>query len=143
MMKAAVEAAREVDSPSRPLVLGVTVLTHLGDEELRELGGGATSRDRVVRLARLASECALDGVVASAHEVLAIREATEDRLAVLVPGVRPEWARAAHDQKRVATPMEAARAGARYVVLGRAITSQADPRQAASRVLDELTAAVG
>jgi orotidine-5'-phosphate decarboxylase len=142
MLTAAVESAREAGyGETRPLVFGVTVLTHLGDEDLSELGLVSSSQEQVIRLAQLAQRSGLDGVVASAHEVRAIREATEGRLDVLVPGVRPAWAAAAHDQKRVATPAEVARAGARYIVVGRAITSQADPREAASRILGELDSA--
>jgi orotidine-5'-phosphate decarboxylase len=139
MLKAAVESAREAGSGgTRPLVFGVTVLTHLGDGDLSELGLRSSSQEQVVRLARLASRCGLDGVVASAHEVRAIREATDDALEVLVPGVRPAWAAATHDQKRVATPTDVVRAGARYIVVGRAITSQTDPRESASRILEEI-----
>ncbi len=142
MMKAAAEGVRESEPGDRPLVFGVTVLTHLGDDDLRSLGLVTTSREQVVRLARLARECGLDGVVASAHEVEAVREATESQLEVLVPGVRPLWASASHDQKRVATPAEVVHAGASYVVVGRAITSQADPRVAAQRILEEMDSAV-
>ncbi len=143
MMVAAADAAR-AGGPGEcppPLVFAVTVLTHLADEDLSAIGYSSTCREQAVRLARLARESGLDGVVASAEEVAVIREATDDRLAILVPGIRPAWAKATHDQKRVATPADVARAGARYVVVGRAITAQADPRQAASRVLDELTSA--
>jgi orotidine-5'-phosphate decarboxylase len=142
MMKAAVESARQSGADGqRPLVYGVTVLTHLGNEDLSELGFGNASQEQVVRLARLAQRCGLDGVVASAHEVRTIREATDGALGVLVPGVRPAWAGATHDQKRVATPADVARAGARYIVVGRAITSQDNPREAASRILEELDSA--
>ena len=149
MMTAAAESARKesqaIDEPRgshrRVLVFGVTVLTHLADEDLRSLGIVASSREQVVRLARLAHRSGLDGVVASAHEVAAVREATADELAVLVPGVRPTWASQSHDQTRIATPAEAARAGARYLVVGRAITSQLDPRGAARRILDEIESA--
>jgi len=140
MMAAAAEAARAGGNPP-PLVFAVTVLTHLGDEDLGALGYRGVAREQAVRLARLAHQSGLDGVVASAEEVRAIREATEDELSVLVPGVRPEWARAQHDQKRVATPADVARAGARYVVVGRAITAQADPSLAASRILEEMASA--
>ncbi len=142
MMTAAAESAlEERQEGHRTLVFGVTVLTHLADEDLRSVGVAGGSREQVVRLARLAHRSGLDGVVASAHEVAAVREATEDELAVLVPGVRPEWASQAHDQTRIATPAEVARSGARYIVVGRAITTQADPRAAALRVLDELESA--
>jgi orotidine-5'-phosphate decarboxylase len=141
MMKAAAAAARESSGgKARPLVFGVTVLTHLGDEDLEELGIAGGSARQVVRLARLAAESGLDGVVASAWEAQAVHEASEGRLKVLVPGVRPHWASVPHDQKRVATPAEAAREGASYVVVGRAITRQPHPREAAERILEELSA---
>jgi orotidine-5'-phosphate decarboxylase len=139
MMRAAALAARESQSP--PRVLGVTVLTHLGDEELEELGFGDGSRAQVVRLARLAAQSGLDGVVASALEVEAIREALGDAPLILVPGVRPAWAKESHDQKRVATPSDAARLGASYVVVGRAIALDPSPRAAAERILEELSLA--
>jgi orotidine-5'-phosphate decarboxylase len=145
MMTAAAEAALRESQESRDghrtEVFAVTVLTHLADADLRSIGVAGGSREQVVRLARLAHRSGLDGVVASAHEVAAIREATGGELAVLVPGVRPEWASQAHDQARTATPAEVARVGARYIVVGRAITTQADPRAAASRILDELVSA--
>ena len=106
MMRAAVEAARK--SKSKPLVFGVTVLTHLGEGDLNSIGWEGTSREQVVRLARLAHECGMDGVVASALEVSAVREATSDGLSVLVPGVWLVWASAVHDQKRVAILTEVA-----------------------------------
>jgi orotidine-5'-phosphate decarboxylase len=137
MMSAAAAASREADAP--PLVLGVTVLTHLGDEDLEVLGFRDSSRAQVVRLARLALESGLDGVVASALEVDAIREALGDRPRILVPGVRPEWSKTSHDQKRVATPRDAARLGASYVVVGRAIALDPSPRAAAERILEELS----
>jgi orotidine-5'-phosphate decarboxylase len=140
MMRAAAAAARAADSEARkrPLVFGVTVLTHLGDEDLVELGLGDGGRRQVVRLARLASASGLDGVVASALEVEAIRRDVGQELLILVPGVRPSWAEARHDQKRVATPGDVARLGASHVVVGRAITLAPSPREAAVRVLEEL-----
>ena len=137
MLSAAVASARRAESP--PRVFGVTVLTHLADEDLRDVGVEASSEAQVVRLAKLAAECGLDGVVASPLEIEAVRDATDEKLDLLVPGVRPEWAGESHDQKRVATPGDAARAGARYVVVGRAITKQASPRDAALRIQDELS----
>ncbi len=135
MMEAAVSAARSVDSS--PRVFGVTVLTHLDDDDLAELGFDDRSRDLVVRLAKLAEASGLDGVVASPLEIEAVLEAT-CKLDVLVPGVRPKWAAASHDQKRVATPQDVARRGARYVVVGRAITQHEQPRDAAKRILEDL-----
>jgi orotidine-5'-phosphate decarboxylase len=141
MMSAAVQASRSAGVAPRPLVFGVTVLTHLGDEDLEALGIRETSCGQVLRLARLAAESGLDGVVASALEAEAIREAFGDRLRILVPGIRPRWSKDAHDQKRVATPAEAARLGASYVVVGRAIASDPSPRAAAERILEELSRA--
>jgi orotidine-5'-phosphate decarboxylase len=140
MMTSAAAAAREAGA-SRPLVLGVTVLTHLADEDLENLGFRGTSGEQVLRLARLAAESGLDGVVASAREVEAIREALGDGLRILVPGVRPEWSKESHDQKRVATPGDAARLGASYVVVGRAVALDPSPRAAAERILEELARA--
>lgn len=136
MMEAAVSAARSADHT--PAVFGVTVLTHLGEDDLAELGFTDRSREQVVRLAKLAQASGLDGVVASPLEIEAVLEATQGKLDVLVPGVRPKWAAASHDQKRVATPGDAARRGARYVVVGRAITRQERPEDAAKRILEEL-----
>ena len=142
MMTAAVAAAREAGGGARgPVVLGVTVLTHLTDEDLEALGFREKIRDQVVRLAQLAAESGLDGVVASALEVEAIREALGAGLRILVPGVRPEWSKNSHDQKRVATPAEAARLGASYVVVGRPIALDPSPRSAAERILEELSRA--
>ena len=140
MLKAAMESACN-SGGSRPLVFGITVLTHLADEDLPTLGVKDASREQAVRLARLAHRCGLDGVVAAAAEAADIREATADELEVLVPGVRPTWASRTHDQTRVATPADAARAGARYIVVGRAITGQPDPRAAAVRILEEIESA--
>lgn len=142
MMTAAAAAAREAGGGAKgPVVLGVTVLTHLGDEDLEVLGFREKSREQVLRLARLAAESGLDGVVASALEGEAIREALGDGLQILVPGVRPEWSKDRHDQKRVATPGDAARLGANYVVVGRAIALDPSPRAAAERILEELSRA--
>jgi len=141
MMTAAAAASRGAGGANRPVVLGVTVLTHLGDEDLEVLGFREESREQVLRLARLAAESGLDGVVASALEVEAIREALGDDLKILVPGVRPEWSKDGHDQKRVATPGDAARLGASYVVVGRAIALDPSPRAAAERILEELSRA--
>jgi orotidine-5'-phosphate decarboxylase len=137
MMKSAAEAARA--SKKKPLVFAVTILTHLGDGDLERLGFREGSRGQVARLAALAAESGLDGVVASAWEVDAIRAAAGDALRILVPGVRPEWAKAGHDQKRIATPGEVARSGASYAVVGRAITLAPSPRDAAKRILEEIS----
>lgn len=132
------EAARAAsDTPAPPLLLGVTVLTHFDQESAAEVYPGVSIRDQVLNLARLARAAGLGGVVASAAEAEALRDAFGDGFVLLVPGVRPRWAAATHDQRRVATPGEAARRGANYIVVGRAITRHPDPRSAVLRILEE------
>lgn len=135
MLEAAARAASDAVAP--PLLLGVTVLTHFDRESAAEVYPGISIRDQVLNLARLAWAAGLDGVVASAAEAEALRATLGDDFVLLVPGVRPRWAAAAHDQRRVATPGEAARRGANYIVVGRAITRHPDPRTAALRIREE------
>jgi len=142
-MRAAYEAAQEcarANGAPRPLLLAVTVLTSLDRDALRAIGVGAEVQDTVVRLALLAREAGLDGVVASPLEIQAIREVCGDGFLIVTPGVRPAGG-ATHDQSRVATPGAAIRAGADYLVLGRAITAAADPRAAAESIAAEIAAA--
>jgi orotidine-5'-phosphate decarboxylase len=94
----------------------------------------------VLRRARLAVEAGFDGVVASPQEAAAIRAAMGDRLLIVTPGIRPAGAASA-DQARVATPADALRAGADYLVVGRPITAAADPRAAAHAILAEMAGA--
>ena len=137
MMEAAVEGA----GPDCG-VLAVTVLTSLDAPALGTVWGRAIERveDEVLRLARLARRAGAHGIVCSGWEAAAVRAEHGDALRVLVPGVRLAGA-AAHDQRRVATPGEAATAGASYVVVGRAVTADPDPRQALERIVRELSAA--
>lgn len=135
MLEAAARAASSAPAP--PLLLGVTVLTHFDPASAAEVYPGVSIRDQVLNLARLARTAGLGGVVASAAEAEPLRDAFGDDFVLLVPGVRPFWAAEAHDQRRVATPGEAARRGANYIVVGRAITRHADPRTATLRILEE------
>ena len=135
MLEAAAAAARS--APATPLLLGVTVLTHFDAESAGEVFPGISIADQVLRLARLARDSGLGGVVASAAETEELRASLGDDFVLLVPGVRPRWAPLAHDQRRVATPGEAARRGANYIVVGRAIARHPDPREAALRILEE------
>ena len=136
MLRAAVSAAATL--PHRPLLLGVTVLTSVDGTLLQqELGVAAGLEDHVVSLARMARDCGLDGVIASPHEVVAIRRACGAELLIVTPGVRPSWATAG-DQRRIMTPGEAVGVGADYLVIGRPITAAADPVAAAKRLLAEL-----
>src|SRR5262249_39632899 len=108
---------------------------------LDRVGQRTPAVDQVVRLATLAQESGLDGVVCSAHEIAALRKACGDDFLLVVPGIRPRGSDVA-DQRRVMTPAEAARAGADILVIGRPITAAADPALAARNILAELTETV-
>ncbi|MBE0534017.1 MAG: orotidine 5'-phosphate decarboxylase, partial [Rhodospirillales bacterium] len=123
--------------PSRPLVLGVTVLTSLTDDDLAATGVAGKSTEQVVRLAHLAQACGLDGVVCSAKEIVALRGACGAGFKLVVPGIRPAWS-TADDQRRIVTPGEAMALGADFLVIGRPITASADPAEAARRIADEI-----
>ena len=138
MMKAASEAVAPMQN--RPRLLGVTILTSLDAAALRQIGLRGTPSSRAVALAKLAKKAGLDGVVSSAHEVRAIRRACGPGFLILVPSVRPMGS-AKNDQVRIATPGEAAKAGADYLVVGRPITASENPRQSAIAVCQEIAAA--
>jgi len=138
MMRAAAKA-RDAAGPSAPRLLGVTLLTSLTEREAAEAWGrdSVDAGAEVARLARLAEESGLDGVVSSVHEVTTVRGATGDGFRVLTPGIRLAGDDAG-DQARVATPAEAARLGSDYIILGRSITAAADPAAAMARAIAEL-----
>ncbi len=135
MLRAAVAGAATAEHP--PIVLAVTVLTSLDDVDLADLGvpGGAAGRVRA--WAELARRTGCGGVVCSPHETAALRAALGGGFLLVTPGVRPAGAAAA-DQRRVATPRDAVRAGADLLVVGRPITGAADPGAAADAILAEL-----
>ncbi len=140
MLQAAAQAAREAAEDAeveRPLVLAVTVLTSLDDADLEAVGQKGPASEQVVRLARLTEDCGLDGVVCSYREIPALRQACGSGFKLLVPGIRPDWSETG-DQKRVATPAEAVKAGADFLVIGRPINAAADPAEAARRIAAEL-----
>jgi orotidine-5'-phosphate decarboxylase len=139
MMRAARDAM--AGRKKRPALLGVTILTSLDRAALRRIGISGSPASRAVALARLAKEARLDGVVASAHEAKAIRRACGPKFLIVVPGVRPP-AGNADDQSRVATPADAIRAGADYLVVGRPITGAANPRRAALAIAEEIATAL-
>jgi orotidine-5'-phosphate decarboxylase len=138
MMRAARDAAGT--RAKRPRLLGVTVLTSLDAAALGSVGVAAAPGQQVVALALLAKASGLDGVVASAHEIRDIRAACGPGFLIVVPGIRPATA-GADDQARVATPGDAIRAGADYLVVGRPITAAAKPREAAMGIAAEIAAA--
>jgi orotidine-5'-phosphate decarboxylase len=140
MMTAAGEAAREASEDlghEGPWVIAVTVLTSLDEEDLAEVGQPGPVTDQVVRLARLAQDSGLDGVVCSPREIAVLRDACGPDFKLVVPGIRPSWS-AVGDQKRVTTPAEALAAGADVLVIGRPITAAPDPAEAAERIVAEI-----
>jgi orotidine-5'-phosphate decarboxylase len=138
MMKAARKALAGLKNP--PHLLGVTLLTSHDAETLREIGVTGSPSSRVLHLARLAMSAGLDGVVASAQEIVAIRRVCGPDFRIVVPGIRPAGS-AKNDQSRIGSPAEAIRAGADFLVIGRPITAATDPRTAAAQIADEVAAA--
>jgi orotidine-5'-phosphate decarboxylase len=137
MMMAAADAAistANVLGKEKPLVIGVTVLTSLDDVALAEVGVRNSARDQVVRLALLAKDSGLDGVVASPLEIHDIRQACGDDFLIVTPGIRAASQKGKDDQVRTLSPEEALAAGANYLVIGRPITAAADPRAAATGI---------
>ena len=139
MMRGAAEAAKSVDP--RIKVIGVTVLTSIDDAVIDSVGQRGPAAAQVVRLAKLAQFCGLDGVVCSAQEIAPLRAACGPDFMLVTPGIRPVGADLA-DQKRVMTPLEAHRAGSDILVIGRPIFAAADPAAAAKAIADELSAVV-
>jgi len=140
MMTAAVAAAKEesdrLGQPT-PIILGVTLLTSMDESDLNDTGVQGGAEDQVMRLASLAHESGLDGVVCSAAEIEPLRALLGPDFKLLTPGIRPTWA-AAGDQKRVVTPADAVERGSDYLVIGRPITGADDPVAAAKRIGQEL-----
>jgi orotidine-5'-phosphate decarboxylase len=134
MMRAAAAAAK---TPGAPRLLAVTVLTSMDAGELSAVGVMDAPAAQVLRLARLAKAAGIDGLVCSAEEVGAVREAMGPEALLVVPGIRPAGV-AGDDQRRVATPAEAMTRGASMLVVGRPITQADDPAKAAAGILREM-----
>ncbi|MBW2475037.1 MAG: orotidine-5'-phosphate decarboxylase [Deltaproteobacteria bacterium] len=128
-------------NPDRPILLAVTILTSSTEETLRRVGIDRPIQVMVPKLARLAKDAGMDGVVASPKEVGLIRDACGDDFLIVTPGVRPTFA-SQDDQKRVTTPGDALRSGADYLVIGRPISAAADPALAADMILQEMQEAL-
>ena len=146
MVHAAAQAIGAVQpmGADRSRLLAVTILTSMDQKAMHEVGLGGTSQARVLKLAQLAKKAGADGVVASVKEARAIRKACGRDFLIVTPGVRPKEKAAAakdDDQARTATPAEAIRAGADFLVVGRPITAASDPRAATQAIVDEITAA--
>jgi orotidine-5'-phosphate decarboxylase len=128
-------------NPERPILLAVTILTSSNEETLRGVGIDRPVEVMVPKLAKLAKDAGMDGVVASPKEVGLIREACGDDFAIVTPGVRPSFA-SQDDQKRVTTPGDAISAGADYLVVGRPISAADNPAEAAKLILEEIRGAL-
>jgi orotidine-5'-phosphate decarboxylase len=146
MLHAAVQAisAGQPMGADRPRLLAVTILTSMDQKAIREVGIGGPPKDRVLKLAKLSKAAGVDGVVASVQEARAIRKACGRDFLIVTPGVRPKDKLPASkndDQARTATPAEAIKAGADFLVVGRPILAAEDPRAAAQAMVDEIAAA--
>ncbi|MGE5308001.1 MAG: orotidine-5'-phosphate decarboxylase [Deltaproteobacteria bacterium] len=136
MLRAAAEGAAQKAKElkiTRPLIVGVTVLTS---------GDAPDAGQKVLALAKAAEEAGIDGIVCSVHETASVRRERRQNFVIVNPGIRPAGAEKG-DQKRVATPQEAARAGATYIVVGRPVLEAGDPRKAAEMVLRGLDQTLG
>ncbi len=144
MMAAAARAAREAAESLRvvpPRLLGVTILTSMDQEEADRVGLSAPIDKMVMRLARLAESSGLDGIVCSPLELDTLAADRPGDLFFVTPGIRPAGADV-NDQSRITTPAQAVAGGARHLVVGRPITQADNPAEAASRIVDEIAAAL-
>jgi orotidine-5'-phosphate decarboxylase len=146
MLRAAVQAvsAGVPMGADRTRLLAVTILTSMNQKAISEVGIPGTPQARAVKLAQLAQKAGVDGVVASVQETKAIRKACGREFLIVTPGVRPRnkaYARMKDDQTRTATPRDAIKAGADFIVVGRPILAAPDPRAAALEIVDEIAAA--
>ena len=121
----------------KPLIVGVTVLTSLSDNDLKDIGCDMNTQDLAIKRAKLAKEAGLDGVVCSAREVSKIVEACGKDFVTVCPGIRPASAEVG-DQKRVVTPSEAILNGASVLVVGRPITQASVPSESANKIVKEI-----
>ena len=138
MMQESVRAVRaEPGIQQQPLMIAVTVLTSMGPDDLKPLGITLPVDELVVRLALLARDAGMSGVVASPREIGLIKKACGTDFLVVTPGIRPAGAEA-NDQKRAMTPQEAVQAGADFIVVGRPITHAPDPKAAARSIAEEM-----
>ncbi len=135
MMEAARNAVAQAAHP--PKLIAVTVLTSMAQEDLSELGMNTTPADLVLRLATLARDSGLDGVVCSAQEAALLRRECGDKFCLVTPGIRPADA-AADDQMRVMTPRAALENGSSYLVIGRPITRADDPLRALQEISQQI-----
>lgn len=142
MMKSAITIAEETSwelGKKRPLIVGVTSLTSMDSQDLQDIGIITPITDHILRLAQLAKNSGLDGVVCPSFEIEYIRKQCGDNFKLVVPGIRPEGSKT-DDQKRFTTPKEAIDLGADYIVIGRPITTAEDPVASAQQICQDLAA---
>ena len=137
MMRAARRAIDQFPVGKRPLLIGVTVLTSLTENDLKFLGITDSIENLVLRMSQTAKDCGLDGVVCSAKEAVLVRKKCGDDFLLVTPGIR-FVSDDADDQKRILTPEAALAAGASYLVIGRSITAAKDPAKVLRAVRDQL-----
>src|SRR5688572_1864987 len=140
MMRTTVREVRRIcrqEKRRQPIMLAVTVLTSLNQDDLKRVGVNGNVEDQVVRLALLTKEAGMDGVVASPHEVRAIRECCGRRFIIVTPGIRPADSNR-NDQQRIMTPAAAVKASVDYIVVGRPILEAKDPVAAARSIVAEM-----
>ena len=130
-------AAREAVPPGSAKLIAVTLLTSMGRSDLNDVGLSGEPGDVVRRLAVLAHDCALDGVVSSALEAMELRKTMGEHFCLVTPGIRPAGA-SSDEQKRVTTPLQAIRNGASYLVIGRPITQASEPALLVQQLNDEI-----
>ena len=145
MMKKTREAVVELclkENLKRPRIIAVTVLTSISQDEFKkEMGFQHSIRTHVKHLATMAFKAGLDGVVASGHEIQAVRGVTDKGFVIITPGIRPSWA-PPDDQKRTMTPKEAIHLGADYLVVGRSVLKQTEPEKAIELISLEIVTAL-
>ncbi len=140
MMKAAVQAATEEAERlgvRRPNLIGVSVLTSLDENDMRDLNISKAPSEQAAHLAALAAECGLDGMVCSPADLELVRKNVPSDFTIITPGIRPAWS-AKGDQARIATPASAIAAGSSMMVIGRPISQADDPVDAVARIIKEI-----
>jgi orotidine-5'-phosphate decarboxylase len=137
MMQSVAKELGEKFGGKKPIVVAITVLTSFDTKALFEIGIELPVEEHVQRLALFAQECGMDGVVCSPREIEVLRQCVNPNFKIVTPGIRmPD--QSLNDQQRIATPHDAIAAGADYIIIGRPITGDPDPRAALQRVLQSI-----
>lgn len=137
MMSAAKEALEQSNNLKKPLLIGVTVLTSMEDQDLHQIGVNKTPAEQVLALADLVNQSGLDGVVCSAEESTMLRGRFGEQFCLVTPGIRPADS-SSDDQRRIVTPKQALAQGSSYLVIGRPITQAEDPALACQKIFESI-----